>query len=130
MRSRRALIFLCLAVTSCGPMIGAGPKYKTASDERIVQMSRMPRGFVDAAVASGLSLGYQVRQANRDEKTVLLARSTNGNSVEETLRVVLQPDGRGMLVTAQIAGNYDTGLQEPPSQLIIQFKDAMVRQPY
>jgi len=129
MPDRRAVISLCLAVTSCGPMIGIGPPYRTASNERIVGISRTQSDFVDTAIAAGLSLGFHVRQANRGENTVLFARNTADNKVEETLRVVLQPGGNGMLVNAQIAGNYDITVQQPPNQLIIQFQNAMAQQP-
>ncbi len=89
----------------------------------------MPVNFVDAAITAGSSLGFQVRQANRDQKSVLLARSSNGNQVEELVRVALQPDGHSMLISVQIAGNYDPATQASTGQLIGQYRDAMVRQP-
>jgi hypothetical protein len=130
---RRTALSLCLAATSCGPVIAIGTKYESAVDERVFPVARPPRNFVDGSIAVGTSLGFQVRQMSREEPAVLFGRSTDeswvkGKRVEESVRVKLQDGGRAILIHAQIAGNFGSATQAATDNLIARFNDGLTRQ--
>jgi hypothetical protein len=133
MRSRRSVLSLCLAATSCGPVIAIGTTYQSAVDERVFPVARPPPDFVDGSIAVGTSLGFQVRQMSREEPAVLFGRSTDeswlkGKRVEESVRVKLQDGGHAILIHAQIAGNFDSATQAATDNLIALSHEGLTRQ--
>jgi hypothetical protein len=118
MRSRRSVLSLCLAATSCGPVIAIGTTYQSAVDERVFPVARPPPDFVDGSIAVGTSLGFQVRQMSREEPAVLFGRSTDeswlkGKRVEESVRVKLQDGGHAILIHGLAAVPDGAGAELP-----------------